>query len=180
MIVQQRSGGGGDPCVLTLPQYVDMLLSNAAELFGYFLGAAARSCPPRLSCITDMYLLDKLGRKRTTALMFGVCGVALVLLRFGLGPLTLVLCVVRAAALGFNQAIWVYSGEVFPTTHRVVGVGFTSSFSRMGSVGTMFLAYVVFAQSINLALVICVACSVAVRGCCARGAVTPHRPSPSC
>ena len=166
MIVQQRSGGGtSDPCVMTQPQYIDMLLSNAAELIGYFLGWYGCSLIELVDDTADMYLLDKLGRKRTTALMFGLCGVALVFLRFDLGPLTLTLCVVRAAALGFNQAIWVYSGEVFPTTHRVNGVGLTSSFSRIGSVGTMFLAYVVFAQSLNLALAVCVACCVAVCGC---------------
>ena len=115
--------------------------------------------------MTDMYLLDRIGRKRTIALMFFVCGITLLLLRYDLGPLTLVLSVMRAASLGFNQAIWVYSAEVFPTTHRVVGVGFTASFSRLGSVGSMFLAYVAFASQINLALLCSIGCCVLVRAC---------------
>ena len=95
--------------------------------------------------------------------MFGVCGVALVLLRFGLGPLTLVLCVVRAAALGFNQATWVYASELFPTTHRVLGIGFTASFARIGSTASLFLAYVLYAASPSITLSLCVlSCAAAI------------------
>ena len=112
--------------------------------------------------MTDMYLLDRIGRKRTIALMFFVCGITLLLLRYDLGPLTLVLSTMRAAALGFNQAIWVYSAEVFPTTHRVVGVGFTASFSRIGSGIGIYLAYVVFVESMEMALGVCIGCCVLV------------------
>ena len=95
--------------------------------------------------------------------MFFVCGITLLLLRYDLGPLTLVLSVMRAAALAFNQALWVYASEVFPTTHRVVGVGFTASFARLGSIGSLFLAYVLFSASASLTLWICIGCCVLVR-----------------
>jgi hypothetical protein len=60
------------------------------------------------------------------------------------------------------QSIWIYAAELFPTTHRVLGIGFVASFARLGSIVSLFLAYVLAAASVSVALLVCCACCVLV------------------
>ena len=62
-----------------------------------------------------------------------------------------------------TQALWVYAAEVFPTSHRVIGLGFVVSFARIGSIASLFLAYVLFEASASAALWLCFASCILVR-----------------
>ncbi len=115
------------------------------------------------------FMLDAYGRKNTISFMFACCGIALLLLKSGFFPLTLLLCVIKASSQAFREvsrfhsdpfslkskALWIYASEVFPTSHRTTGLGFVISFSRVGNIASLFLAYVVFAASSSLTLWLC-------------------------
>jgi MFS family permease len=142
-----------DPCALPAAAHGAILTENASELAG--LAAAA-------------LLLDRVGRRATIAAMFLACAAALLLLLLLLtlssssSPLAGLLragllCVVRAAALGFNQSLWVYAAEAYPTALRVHGVGFTSAFARLGSMASPLLAVVLLRRSPAATLAVCAA-----------------------
>lgn len=44
------------------------------------------------------------------------------------------LCLSRAAALGFNQSLWVYAAELLPTAVRASGIGVVTCFARLAGI----------------------------------------------
>jgi MFS family permease len=42
----------------------------------------------------------------------------------------------RASSLAFNQSLWVYTVEIYPTALRVTGLGVTTCFARLGGIST--------------------------------------------
>jgi Na+-translocating ferredoxin:NAD+ oxidoreductase RnfD subunit len=104
-----------DQCVFSPRARRDIVLANASELAGLLVSSM---------------LLDRIGRRATIAGMFFACALAVylygVLGAGSLVPAAACLCAMRACALGFNQSLWVYAAEAFPTRLRVcwrVGVG---------------------------------------------------------
>ena len=87
-----------DRCQLSDAQDSEILLANASELAG--LLAASE-------------LLDRIGRRTSIAGFFALFGCALWLLMGSSGRHRgLWLSVCRAAALGFNQSLWVFAAEL--------------------------------------------------------------------
>jgi hypothetical protein len=62
----------------------------------------------------------------------------------------------RATALGFNQSLWVYTAEFFPTAVRATGLGVTTCFARFGGMATAGLT-ALYATSRAYALLACAA-----------------------
>ena len=112
--------------VHTTGEYVSLVVTNGAELPGLFVA---------------YLLLDRIGRQKSIQVFFGACGVCCLALLVSTSfsqpsPLwlrTLIVFGARAAALGFNQSLWIYTALFYPTKQRNRGLGFTTSFARVGS-----------------------------------------------
>ena len=110
----------------TTGEYVSLVVTNGAELPGLFVA---------------YLLLDRIGRQKSIQVFFGACGVCCIALLVSTSfsqpsPLwlrTLIVFGARAAALGFNQSLWIYTALFYPTKQRNRGLGFTTSFARVGS-----------------------------------------------
>jgi hypothetical protein len=61
------------------------------------------------------------------------------------------------------QSLWIFAGEIFPTSHRASGLGFVTSFTRVGSTVSLFIAYMLYDANPASALWVCCACCAAVR-----------------
>jgi hypothetical protein len=46
--------------------------------------------------------------------------------------LVAVMFAARACALGFNQSLWIYTAEAYPTRQRALGIGAASALARLG------------------------------------------------
>lgn len=102
---------GSKPCIMTPEEYLEIGASNAAEFLGYFASLLATHFfeLQTWSWSTVGFLIDDIGRKHTIALMFAICGACILCLGWHLLPLTFLLCIARASALGFNQ-VWNQDG----------------------------------------------------------------------
>jgi MFS transporter, putative metabolite:H+ symporter len=125
--------------------YWRSLVASAAEIPG--LAAAA-------------WLLERWGRRLTISAFFGAtAAVALVIGVAGTAippNASLVLTFAsRASALGFNQSLWVYTTEVYPTTVRATGLGATTLFARIGGLLSPALGQILFATSPAASLFVC-------------------------
>ena len=67
----------------------------------------------------------------------------------------LLIFLARAAALGFNQSLWIYTTESFPTSIRPSAIGLCTSFARIGGAITPYFADSLFAHSQGAAIMIC-------------------------
>ncbi|KAK1875341.1 putative transporter SVOPL [Dissostichus eleginoides] len=77
---------------------------------------------------------------------------------------TALLFLLRAlVSMNFN-VVYIYTAEVYPTVARSLGMGFCTSFSRIGGMIAPFIAQVLMSQSVVLALspfaVTCVICAL--------------------
>lgn len=132
--------------VHTSTEFLDIVVTNSAELPGLALAA---------------FLLDRIGRRTTIGGFFVACGAfCAVLLVPGVRSLptartALVFCA-RACALGFNQSLWVFTTELYPTPVRTLGLGVTTSFARVGSVTAPFIVQYAFGASVEYGVFICV------------------------
>ncbi|EGD80705.1 hypothetical protein PTSG_01295 [Salpingoeca rosetta] len=141
--------------------YVSVALANLAEIPGLLIA---------------MRLLDTVGRINTITIMFFVCAAGTLLLAWtplphssttttttttttntsssdsAMPPVVWqvvrdgLMFVMRASALGFNQSLWIFTTESFPTSLRASSLGFTTAFARVGGalspfvVGRMYVA----------------------------------------
>jgi len=81
-------------------------------------------------------LLERLGGRPTIQIFFCAAGAGMLLL---LAPLPAalgltLLCATRAAALGFNQSLWVVAAQTFPTPVRATGLGLVTCFARLAGI----------------------------------------------
>ncbi|RDD44803.1 Synaptic vesicle 2-related protein [Trichoplax sp. H2] len=99
-------------------------------------------------------IVEQLGRKKALCLQFSLAGVFLFMLIICSArvPKTILIFCVRALISGAFQVAYVYTPEVYPTTFRALGLGFCSSFARIGAMITPFLAQVMLPVSDILAL----------------------------
>ncbi|KAL6116512.1 svopl [Pungitius sinensis] len=111
-------------------------------------------------------LLNVLGRKMSlTVLQLGAAILFMMLnictTMFGF---TVLLFLLRSlVSMNFN-VVYIYTAEVYPTAARSLGMGFCTSFSRIGGMIAPFIAQVLMSQSVILALtpfaVCCVVCAL--------------------
>jgi len=118
--------------------YEQLFITSAAELPGI---------------IFTVFVIDKLGRKKTQALEFFVTAtfISLVCLCLGFGTVV-VLFVVRGLITGAFQASYVYTPEVYPTSVRSTALGVCSTMARIGGILTPYVAQVLIGVSDYLSL----------------------------
>jgi len=106
-------------------EYAGIFFANLAELPGL---------------VFAMVLLDLIGRKNTLTFLFtgSALLVPMLILKPSLLKRILIIFGCRALALGFNQSLWIYTTEVYPTRLRSTALGFTSAFARIGAVFAPF------------------------------------------
>ncbi|KAF7650433.1 hypothetical protein LDENG_00126270 [Lucifuga dentata] len=111
-------------------------------------------------------LLNIFGRKMTltvlqllAAILFMMVNICTTMFGF-----TVLLFLLRSlVSMNFN-VVYIYTAEVYPTVARSLGMGFCTSFSRIGGMIAPFIAQVLMSQSVILALspftVACVICAI--------------------
>ncbi|XP_013881342.1 putative transporter SVOPL [Austrofundulus limnaeus] len=114
----------------------------------------------------NIALLNVFGRKTTltvlqliTAFLFMMVNICTTMFGF-----TVLLFLLRSlVSMNFN-VVYIYTAEVYPTVARSLGMGFCTSFSRIGGMIAPFIAQVLMSQSVILALtpfaVACVVCAL--------------------
>nr|XP_060166161.1 synaptic vesicle 2-related protein isoform X2 [Globicephala melas] len=131
---------------LSEEDYMDLLWTTLSEFPGV---------------LVTLWIIDRLGRKKTMALCFVVFSLCSLLLFICVGRnmLTLLLFIARAFISGGFQAAYVYTPEVYPTATRALGLGTCSGMARVGALITPFIAQVMLESSVYLTLAV-------YSGCC--------------
>ncbi|XP_059367874.1 putative transporter SVOPL [Carassius carassius] len=116
----------------------------------------------------NICLLNIFGRKPSMAILQVMSAVFFMLVnicttRFGF---TVLLFLLRSVvSMNFN-VVYIYTAEVYPTAVRSIGMGFCTSFSRVGGMIAPFIAQVLMSRSVILALTpfatACVICALGV------------------
>uniref|UniRef100_A0A8D3AHL4 Major facilitator superfamily (MFS) profile domain-containing protein n=1 Tax=Scophthalmus maximus TaxID=52904 RepID=A0A8D3AHL4_SCOMX len=114
----------------------------------------------------NICLLNVFGRRRTMTVLQLLAAILFMLINicttmFGF---TVLLFLLRSlVSMNFN-VVYIYTAEVYPTVARSLGMGFCTSFSRIGGMIAPFIAQVLMSQSVILALspfaVACVICGL--------------------
>eukprot|EP00118_Oscarella_pearsei_P022621 m.264147 g.264147 ORF g.264147 m.264147 type:complete len:595 (+) comp40466_c0_seq4:76-1860(+) len=123
--------------LLVLDDYMQVLWTTAAELPGIIL---------------TVVLIERLGRRKTMALEFGICGVVFFLMficPINKVALMALIFIGRASMTGAFQTVFVYTPEVYPTSIRAIGLGMCSTVSRVGAMISPFVAQVLLRKSIR-------------------------------
>nr|XP_040146868.1 synaptic vesicle 2-related protein [Ictidomys tridecemlineatus] len=136
---------------LSEEDYMDLLWTTLSEFPGV---------------LVTLWIIDRLGRKKTMALCFAIFSFCSLLLSICVGRnvLTLLLFIARAFISGGFQAAYVYTPEVYPTATRALGLGTCSGMARVGALITPFIAQVMLESSVYLTLAV-------YSGCCLLAAV---------
>ncbi|QDZ18778.1 MFS general substrate transporter [Chloropicon primus] len=110
-------------------EYAVTLLSALAEIPGM---------------VATSYLVDRIGRKRTKAVMFSIGGIATFVLSVSslpFGVLTLAAIVGRGSVLGAFNDLYVYTPEVYPTSSRAFGLGLCSAVARIAGIIVSYISF---------------------------------------
>ncbi|XP_034719964.1 putative transporter SVOPL, partial [Etheostoma cragini] len=111
-------------------------------------------------------LLNIFGRKMSLTVLQLVAAILFMMLNicttmFGF---TVLLFLLRSLVSMNFTVVYIYTAEVYPTAVRSLGMGFCTSFSRIGGMIAPFIAQVLMSQSVILALspfsVACVVCAL--------------------
>uniref|UniRef100_UPI0037E7F3CC putative transporter SVOPL isoform X1 n=2 Tax=Semicossyphus pulcher TaxID=241346 RepID=UPI0037E7F3CC len=114
----------------------------------------------------NICLLNVLGRRMSltvlqllAAILFMMLNICTTMLGF-----TVLLFLLRSLVSMNFTVVYIYTAEVYPTVARSLGMGFCTSFSRIGGMIAPFIAQVLMSQSVILALcpftVACVICAL--------------------
>ncbi|GAV09099.1 hypothetical protein RvY_18696 [Ramazzottius varieornatus] len=124
---------------LTPDDYVTLIIGTLGEFGSLFI---------------NLFLMDLIGRKYTFVVNLVLCAIFVLLLNLCTTRFLLSFFILMArmfmAAIG--NVVYVYTSEVYPTTFRAVGLGVCSSFARIGSMISPFIAQVILAKSVSSAL----------------------------
>jgi MFS family permease len=141
------------PCVrLSKADYVSIMIESSFEVPGI---------------LVTIFLIDRLGRRRTAAIEYVVMGVCLLVMIPCLGRVveTGVLAIARAMIIGAFQIAYVYTPEVYPLDLRASALGTAMSVSRVGAMAAPFLAQYLAAESLTATFVtfagLCFAAAIA-------------------
>ncbi|KAJ8382707.1 hypothetical protein SKAU_G00034850 [Synaphobranchus kaupii] len=102
----------------------------------------------------NIALLNVLGRKLSMAILQLSSGVLFMLVNicstmFGF---TVLLFLIRALVSMNFTVVYIYTAEVYPTAVRSIGLGVSTSFSRIGGMIAPFIAQVLMSRSVVLAM----------------------------
>jgi hypothetical protein len=94
--------------------------------------------------IVAAILVNKIGRRKTQALLFFVCGICsgLLIFRSSVVIATIFAIGARSAIYGSFAAVYVYTPEVYPTSLRGTGMGSACAVARVGGVLTPYIVKV--------------------------------------
>ncbi|XP_037076636.1 synaptic vesicle 2-related protein-like [Pollicipes pollicipes] len=123
--------------MLSQEDYLGLLWTTLSEIPGVLLA---------------MFVIEKVGRKRTIAyglLIFVVAILPLLLCIQSRTLLTVVLFVCRGMVAGVFQVAYVYTPEVYPTHLRAIGLGCCGGVSRFGAMITPIVAQVLVTVSVR-------------------------------
>ncbi|XP_014665354.1 PREDICTED: organic cation transporter protein-like isoform X2 [Priapulus caudatus] len=116
--------------ILGESDYVNFALSSAVELLSY----------PILFCV-----IDRWGRRWPlciSMMLGGVACIATVLVPSGYLEPTIILALVGKFGAGTSFTLmYLFSGEIFPTVLRGIGIGFSELVGSVGGVATPFIVY---------------------------------------
>ncbi|XP_029282293.1 putative transporter SVOPL [Cottoperca gobio] len=115
----------------------------------------------------NICLLNVLGRKMSMTVLQLAAAILFMLLNIctSMFGFTVLLFLLRSlVSMNFN-VVYIYTAEVYPTVARSLGMGFCTSFSRIGGMIAPFIAQVLMSQSVILALSpFAVACGICALG----------------
>jgi len=102
------------------------------------------SCAELPGLLLAAFIIDRIGRKRTQALLLFICGVfTLLLISTSNTYVLMVLAFIgRATIMGAFCSAWVYTPEVYPTVVRTTGLGVASAMAKLAGIITPFIATV--------------------------------------
>ncbi|XP_066508401.1 putative transporter SVOPL isoform X3 [Hoplias malabaricus] len=112
-------------------------------------------------------LLNVVGRKCSMVILLLLSAIFFMLVNvcttmFGF---TLLLFLLRSLVSMYFNVVYIYTAEVYPTSVRSLGMGFCTSFSRIGGMIAPFIAQVLMSKSVLLALSpFSLACCLCVAG----------------
>ncbi|XP_060886348.1 putative transporter SVOPL isoform X2 [Labrus mixtus] len=115
----------------------------------------------------NICLLNVVGRRLSMTIMQMLAAIFFLMLNIctTMYGFTVLLFLLRSlVSMNFN-VVYIYTAEVYPTAARSLGLGFCTSFSRIGGMIAPFIAQVLMSQSVILALCpFAVACAVCALG----------------
>ncbi|EPY87335.1 synaptic vesicle 2-related protein [Camelus ferus] len=120
---------------LSKEDYMDLLWTTLSEFPGV---------------LVTLWIIDRLGRKKTMALCFVI---------FSFCSLLLFICVGSLASCPLSQLSFLIPFRVYPTATRALGLGTCSGMARVGALITPFIAQVMLESSVYLTLAV-------YSGCC--------------
>ncbi|KAJ8385740.1 hypothetical protein AAFF_G00182580 [Aldrovandia affinis] len=102
----------------------------------------------------NIALLNIVGRKTSMAILQIFAGIFFMLLTVCSTMLgfTVLLFLLRSLVSMNFTVVYIYTAEVYPTSVRALGMGFCTSFSRIGGMIAPFIAQVLMSKSVVLAL----------------------------
>ena len=128
-------------CELSRGDYMDLLWTTLAEFPGIF---------------STIYIIEKLGRKRTMAIQLVLFAVVVCFLgracRLSRFVLTIFLFLARGLIAGVFQAAYIYTPELYPTYLRSTGVSACSAMARLGAMVTPYIAQILLRWSVPTAM----------------------------
>ncbi|XP_049892750.1 putative transporter SVOPL isoform X1 [Epinephelus moara] len=151
--VKHRHEDGLCYCIpFQFSDYQTLLISSLGEVALVPLNICLLNVVGRRMSLTVVQLL--------AAIVFMMINICTTMFGF-----TVLLFLLRSlVSMNFN-VVYIYTAEVYPTVARSLGMGFCTSFSRIGGMIAPFIAQVLMSQSVILALtpfaVACVICSLA-------------------
>jgi MFS family permease len=107
---------------LSTSEYADIFLSSMAEIPGLIIA---------------IFIIDRIGRRRSmgfTLVATAVCIFPLAFESISTGFRDFVLFCARSSAMAAFTVLYVFAGEVYPTTIRSTGVGVGNGFARIGGI----------------------------------------------
>eukprot|EP01119_Soliformovum_irregulare_P018391 TRINITY_DN5623_c0_g1_i1.p1 TRINITY_DN5623_c0_g1~~TRINITY_DN5623_c0_g1_i1.p1 ORF type:complete len:485 (-),score=106.20 TRINITY_DN5623_c0_g1_i1:41-1327(-) len=109
--------------------YLDIFITTTAELPGLLIAGL---------------MIEKIGRKWTQSIQFGLCSLFTLLLIVEVDKWTALVFAsgARLFIMGAYSTTYVYTPEVYPTSVRTTGLGTCSAVAKMASVGTPYIANV--------------------------------------
>uniref|UniRef100_A0A3Q3VWW9 Major facilitator superfamily (MFS) profile domain-containing protein n=1 Tax=Mola mola TaxID=94237 RepID=A0A3Q3VWW9_MOLML len=150
--IKHRHEDGLCYCIpFAMSDYQTLLISSLGEVALIPLNIGLLNIFGRKMALTVLQLLS--------AIFFMMLNICTTMFGF-----TVILFLLRSlVSMNFN-VVYIYTAEVYPTVARSLGMGFCTSFSRIGGMIAPFIAQVLMSQSVIQALspfaVACVVCAV--------------------